>query len=73
MTVLNAMAVSEVSACVSAREMEMTVDSSTFVVRAGVTLSSGSNVMLPASSTDLTSVKSSPSTKRDLPLIFTVT
>ena len=51
----------------------MTVDSSTFVVRAGVTLSSGSNVMLPASSTDLTSVKLSPSTKRDLPLIFTVT
>ena len=53
--------------------MVMTVDSVTFVSSDGETASSGSSTMSPASSTDLTSVKSSPSTVRDLPLILTVT
>ena len=53
--------------------MVITVFSSTLVVSEGETVSSGSSVMSPASSTDFTSVKLAPGTTRDLPLIFTVT
>ena len=70
---LNGIAVSVTETEAPARLMVMTVFSLTFVVSAGETVSSGSKVMSPASSTDFTSVKSVPGTTRVLPLIFTVT
>ena len=72
-TTLNAIDESETSTEAPARLTVITVFSSILVVSDGETVSSGSSVMLPASSTDLTLVKLVPGTTRDLPLIFTVT
>ncbi len=72
-TTLNPIAVSETSTEAPARSMVMTVFSFTLVVSDGETVSSGSSVMSPASSTDFTSVNFVPGITRDLPLIFTVT
>ena len=72
-TVLNAIGSSEVSSAESAVSMVITVDSLTSASSAGSTVSFGPSVMLPASSTDLTVVKSVPSTVRDWPSSLTVT